>query len=317
MPKQVNGVLGLIDIDDLGFTLMHEHFLVADWSLRHAFSDWVVREEILDIAVRLSLKAKKAGVKTIVDMTPINLGRDVELIKEIAEKSQIQVIASTGLYYTEDPWLIDKDINVLINLFTRDITEGMEGTNIKAGMLKCATDILGITDVNRKLLRATALAGKATNTQIYTHTIAATRSGLMQQDIFENEGMNLEKVIIGHCGDTDDLDYLEAILSRGSYIGLDRFGSDFIYPFENRINTLLELCKRGWTEKIIISQDMPCYYDWGQNEWQKMKKIDINALPVDFCYISNNVLPVLLERGITREQIRIITVDNPRRFLGQ
>jgi len=317
MPKQVNGVLGPINIDDLGFTLMHEHFLIADWSMRHAFPDWIIREEIVDLAVQLSLKAKKAGVKTLLEMTPINLGRDVLLIKEIAEKSGLQVIAATGMYHSEEHWLVDKDSKLMADLFIRDIMEGMEGTNIKAGMIKCATGTLGITDLNRKLLQISAWAAKATNTPIYTHTDAKIRSGLLQQDIFEKEGVDLSRVVIGHCGDTSDLEYLETILQRGSYIGLDRFGHDAMHPLEERINTLVELCNRGWLEKIFVSQDRPCFYDWGEYEWRKARNNDINKLPVDFCYLTNKVFPVLLARGITPEQITKMTVDNPRSFLRQ
>ena len=154
-------------------------------------------------------------------------------------------------------------------MFIRDIEEGCESTDIKAGMLKAATDRFGITPVNVFQLKAVARAAAITGAPVTTHTIATDRLGLEQALILEKAGVDLSKVVIGHVGDTNDLDYLEELLSMGVYLGLDRFGLEVLWPEEDRVRNLLELMDRGWINRLIISQDIPFYSDWGKNSFKK------------------------------------------------
>ena len=147
------------------------------------------------------------------------------------------------------------DDEPMISLFVRDIEEGIQGTGIKAGILKCATDEPGITHDVERVLRAVAAAHRRTGVPISTHTHAATERGLDQQTIFEEEGVDLTRVIIGHCGDSTDPDYLEKLVSKGSLIGMDRFGIDVQLPFEDRVNIVAEMCKRGHANKMVLSHD--------------------------------------------------------------
>src|SRR5205807_2920715 len=130
-------------------------------------------------------------------------------------------------------------------MFVRDIEQGIADTGVKAGILKCATDEDGLTPGVERILRAVAQAHRRTGVPISTHTHVATRRGLDQQRIFREEGVDLSRVIIGHSGDSTDLEYLEELLAAGSYLGLDRFGIDTITPFEQRIDTVVRLCERG------------------------------------------------------------------------
>ena len=122
-------------------------------------------------------------------------------------------------------------------------------------MIKCATDEPGITPGVEQVLRCCARAHRQTGIPITTHTHAATRRGLEQQHIFKEEGVDLSRVVIGHCGDTEDIDYLEEIMAAGSFIGMDRFGIDVMLPTENRVNTVAELCKRGHADQMVLSHD--------------------------------------------------------------
>ena len=135
----VPGVLGPIDTAELGFTLMHEHVLVANWAMRHAFPDWIDREAHVRKATAEVLAAKARGVGTIVDLTPINLGRDISIIREVAERAQMQIIAATGLYWAEEPWLAAWPADALVDWLLRDLLEGIEGSDVRAGIIKCAT----------------------------------------------------------------------------------------------------------------------------------------------------------------------------------
>ena len=213
---KVNGVLGEFDTSELGFTLMHEHILVCSWAMRQAFPKWIDRDWLVEHAVAELISVKERGVRSLVDLTPINLGRDIHLIHEVADKAGVQIIAATGFYWTEEPWMIGWDADQLVEFLLKDVEHGIQGTDIRPGVIKCATDEPGVTMHNYKLLQATARLHRATNLPISTHTHVHSRTGLKQQDVFEEEGVDLKRVVIGHCGDTEDIELLEEILRRGS-----------------------------------------------------------------------------------------------------
>jgi phosphotriesterase-related protein len=309
----VQGVLGPIDTSELGFTLMHEHILVANWAMRQSFADWVDLEAHAVEATAEVVSAKERGVRTIVDLTPINLGRDIHVIRNVAERAGMQVIAATGLYWTEEPWMQGWEADRLVEFLVRDITDGIQGTDIKAGIIKAATDHLGVTDLNKKTLQVAARLHRATGVPISTHTSVAHRTGLGQQDVFDEEGVDLSRVVIGHCGDSEDLDYLEAIMARGSFIGMDRFGLDMILPGEKRVATIAALCERGRADRMVLSHDACCHIDWFPKEMVRGMAPHWN-----FRHIPDEVVPALRKAGVSDEHLRAMTVDNPRRiFEGQ
>lgn len=307
----VNGVLGAIDTADLGFTYPHEHVMIADWSMRQAFPDWIDAERVIRETVAKFKEIKADGVRTIVDCTAINIGRDIHMIREVAQQSGIQIIASTGFYHQEYPtfsyhgWDEDK----IASLMVREIEDGIQGTDSKAGIIKCATDAAGMTPTNALFFRAVAKAHRATGVPITTHTNATQKTGLVQQATLAHEGTDLSRVVIGHCGDTTDLEYLEQLLSHGSYIGMDRFGLDNVLPNEQRVQTVAKLCAKGYTDQILLSHDAIGYFDsfpWGATE---------TSLPNwHFGFIKATVIPMLLEAGVTDKQIETMTVSNPRRL---
>ncbi len=308
----VNGVLGPIDSEELGFTLMHEHILVANWAMRQSFADWVDVDAHVEYATGEVRSAKERGVKTIVDLTPINLGRDIHVIREVAERAQMQVIAATGFYWTEEPWLQGWEVDRLVEWLIRDIEKGIQGTDVKAGIIKCATDHLGVSDFNRKLLQVTARLHRATGVPISTHTSVQHGTGPGQQDVFAEEGVDLGRVVIGHCGDTEDVEYLESILKRGSFIGMDRFGLDFMLPMEKRVSTIVELCRRGHAGRMVLSHDACCHIDW----FPKAAVAQM-APRWNFRHIPDDVVPALRKEGVSEEQLRKLTVYNPRRIFEQ
>lgn len=304
----VNGVLGAIDTADLGFVYPHEHVLVGDETLRKAFSDWASADDVIPPTVEAFKQIKTLGVDTIVDCTPINLGRDIDLMRQVAEQSGMQIIASTGFYYHEIPSLRAWGEDAIANLMIRDINEGIEGTDAKAGIIKCATDMLGMTPTNALLFRAVAKAHRATGVPITTHTNAAEKTGFVQQAVLAFEGVDLSRVVIGHCGDSEDMDYLQRLLDKGSYIGMDRFGLDRILPTEPRARTVAALCKKGYADQLLLSHDKSGFIDWSPPDSRIV-------LPYrGFPHIKTVVIPMLLEMGVTDAQIETMTVHNPRRL---
>jgi phosphotriesterase-related protein len=178
----VNTVLGKIDSSDLGFTLMHEHITSMNNSMIYAFPGWFDCQETLEKSVNELKYAKQQGLKTIVDATPINLGRNIRLLKEIAEKTGINIIASTGLYWVDEPFLFGWEIDNLVDLLLSEVGEGIQGTNIKPGVIKCATET-GITPYNEKLLRMTGRLHKQCGLPIITHSSSVTQNGRAQLEI--------------------------------------------------------------------------------------------------------------------------------------
>jgi len=305
----IPGVLGPLDTADLGFTLMHEHILVANPAMRAAFPDWVDREAHVARATEELRSARERGVETIVDLTPINLGRDIGVIRDVAERAGVQVIAATGLYWTEEPWLVGWEADALVEWLLRDLTEGIEGTDIRAGIVKCATDHLGVTPTNRKLLQVAARLHRRSGAPLSTHTSCAERTGLGQIEVFREEGVDFSRVVIGHCGDTDDLGYLEEILASGATIGMDRFGLEMMLSTEKRVSTVAELVRRGYAEQMVLSHDACCHIDWFPADL-----IGRMAPRWNFRHIPDDVLPALRKEGVSEDAIRTMTIDNPRRL---
>jgi phosphotriesterase-related protein len=177
-------------------------------------------------------------------------------------------------------------------------------------VIKCATDKPGVTPGVERVLRACAQTHLRTGCPITTHTHAESRRGLEQQAIFKEEGVDLGNVVIGHSGDTDDLDYLLELIDNGSYLGMDRFGIDHYLPTAERVAVVAELCRRGYAERMVLSHDASCYLDWIPGEVPPASMAHWNYL-----HISNDVLPALRESGVAEDQIDTMLVDNPRRFL--
>ena len=315
----LNTARGALDSTDLGVTLMHEHVFVLSPEIMQNYPEvWgdESRREA-DAVARLN-ELKSRGVNTIVDLTVIGLGRYIPRIARVAAATDIQIIVATGVYtYNDVPMFFHftgpgTELNgpeTMTDMFVRDITEGIADTGVKAAILKCATDEPGITPGVERVLRAVAQAHRQTGVPISTHTHAATRRGLEQQKIFSEEGVDLNRVIIGHSGDTTDVGYLEELIGNGSYIGMDRFGLDLFLPFEDRVDTVARLCERGHADKMVLSHDAMCFNDWLPEELVPV------ALPNwHYLHIHNDVLPALKQRGVTDEQITSMLVDNPRKI---
>ncbi|HVM41711.1 MAG TPA: phosphotriesterase-related protein [Acidimicrobiia bacterium] len=310
---------GPIDVDDLGTTLMHEHVFVLTPEIQANHDlEWDEETRIADAVKRLEA-LKDAGIDSLVDLTVIGLGRYVPRIERIAEQTRLNILVATGLYtYRDVPlWvhfrgLFSGDpVTLLADMFVRDIEEGIPGTDVHAAVLKCATDEHGVTEGVETVLRAAARAHRRTGVPISTHTHAPSEQGLAQQRIFEEEGVELSRVVIGHSGDSTDVDYLERLIEGGSYLGMDRFGVDLLLPFEERVAIVATMCERGHADKMVLSHDAACHMDWFPDDL-----LAAGAPNWHFLHITNDVIPALKERGVTDEQIHTMLVDNPRRIFS-
>jgi phosphotriesterase-related protein len=315
----INTARGTVETTELGVTLMHEHVFVLSSEIMQNYPErWGDEEERVAEAITRLNELKSRGVDSIVDLTVIGLGRYIPRIQRVAAETKINIIVATGLYtYNDIPFYFHYQgpgtpfdgPEPMVEMFIRDIEKGIADTGVRAGILKCATDKQGITPGVERVLRAVAQAHRATGVPISTHTHARTRRGLEQQLIFAEEGVDLSRVIIGHSGDTTDLDYLEELILNGSYLGMDRFGIDTILSFEDRVNTVATMCKRGHADKMVLSQDAACFNDWfpGGSAAQVLPQWS-------FVHIHNDVIPALKARGVTDEHLKTMLVDNPKKI---
>src|SRR3989442_10821219 len=309
----VDSVSGPLNTRDMGFTLMHEHILVCSPGVKENFHVWNRQEEI-ERAVTKIKEAQARGVKTLVDLTPGDW-RDIPFVQEVVARTGTQVVVATGIYWDVPPYfraIGARSIDHIAELFVKDIRDGIKDSGVKAGIIKCATDEPGVTPDVERILRAAARAHRATGVPVSTHTHAASQVGLKQQDIFAEEGVDLSRVVIGHSGDSEDLDYLGKRMDRGSYIGMDRFGIDVILTSEKRVTTIARLCEMGFANQMVLSHDAACYFDWYDPALlqQVVPKWNFNHIPDD-------VIPALRRAGVTDDQIQAMTIDNPRRIFEQ
>ncbi len=313
---RVETVRGPLDTSELGATLMHEHVFILNREIMENYpAYWDEEHRVTDAIAKLNA-LKAAGIDTIVDPTVIGLGRYIPRIERVAAETDLKIVAATGLYtYNDVPFYFHfrgpgtplNGPEPMVDLFVQDITEGIAGTKVKAGILKCATDEHGLTPGVERVLRAVAQTHRRTGVPITTHTHALSRRGLDQQRVFREEGVDLSRVIIGHSGDSTDLDYLEQLMANGSYIGMDRFGIDAILPMADRVATVATLCERGYANRMVLAHDASCFIDWFDEPLKNA------AMPNwHYLHISNEVIPALLERGVTKEQLDQMLIHNPR-----
>lgn len=310
----VETTAGPIDVWRLGFTLMHEHLFTQSLGMRdnwpetfdEAFGKELVRSKVLAAAAN--------GVDTIVDLTPADLGRDVRLAAAIVAGTGVNLIVATGFWLTPARYFENRSADLASRLLMKDLTQGIQGTAIKAGVIKLACDLRQVTGVFETCFRAGARAHLETGAPISTHTNPAAHSGLDQQRLLAEEGVDLTKVVIGHSGDTTDIDYLKQLLSRGSYLGMDRFGLDWIgtsrlLTTDERIAVIAELCREGYARQLVLSHDALGYNQTREPDFEAKTWPEWN-----FNHVPTKVVAGLREAGVSQSDIDQMTRGNPRAF---
>jgi phosphotriesterase-related protein len=280
--------------------------------------EWDEDERVTDAVEKLRA-LKDAGIDTIVDPTVIGLGRYVPRIERIAAQVDLNIVVATGVYtydtvpfyfHHRGPAIGPDQPEPLVEMFVRDLTVGIPGTSgVRAGFLKCAIDHFGMTPDVERIMHATAKAHRQTGAPITVHTHVGSQSGLEVHRVFTDEGVEPRRVVLGHSGDSSDADHLSKLAELGYILGMDRFGIDAYSSFDDRVNIVVELARRGYADRMVLSQDASCYFDWIEPELSQMFQPNWNYL-----HISKDVIPALLERGVTQEQVEQMLVDNPRRY---
>jgi phosphotriesterase-related protein len=317
MPN-VETVQGPVDADALGLTLVHEHLRFRDEAVAVQWPERYDEQLELDAALLAVNAAKAHGVQTIVDPAAMFAGRDVRFMKRVAEETGVHVIACTGIYSYDylPPYFANRDVDVMADHFVEDIERGIQGTDIKAAFLKCAADAAGVTENVEKIHRAVARASVQTGAPIMAHSMPAVATGPRQVEIFKEEGVDMARVQIAHCGDSDDVDYIEGLIDSGVYVGLDRYGLEMYLPIDKRNATAAELLRRGHAERLMISQDFCGTIDWFPPEAAEVFEGSGAIRDWSMTLVFEEVVPALREMGVMDDAtFATIFTENPRRWL--
>lgn len=318
----IDTVRGPVSTEQLGTVLPHEHIFTKNPEIEQNWPspEWDGDEVMIDRAATSLNELKELGIDSMVDLTVPGIGRNIPLIQRVAAKTDVNIIVGTGYYifdalpnffktHSPEGHLGVKD--PLADMFIRDITEGIAETGVKASIIKVATDTPGITPDVERVLAAAAEAHRQTGAPITTHTHADEFRGRDQQEYFRQQGIPLEHVLIGHCGDSTDIGYLRELMDNGSTLGLDRFGMEIMLEDEKRVETTVRLIELGYAERLTLSHDAgifsvnlpPSYRNRVMPNWHYKR-------------ISQDILPALRERGVSDADIHQITVVNPARVLA-
>jgi phosphotriesterase-related protein len=309
---------GPVDVDELGLTLIHEHFRATDEGGRFQFPHLYDEQADWDAAMADANAVVSHGVKTVVEPSALFLHRDAAFSKRVADESGLNVVLATGVYtYDHLPqFLLNRDEDGIAAIFVHEIENGIQGTGIKPAFIKCAADEPGVTPNVEKVHRAGARAAKQTGLPIMAHSRPASGTGPEQMKVFIEEGVDPSTVQIAHTGDTDDLDYIERLLETGCWIGMDRYGLDIFLPTEQRNATVTALLERGYADRMFLSQDYCSSLDWFPREVQEyLRENEVPDWSMTFLF--EKVIPELKERGMTDEQLDQMMVENPKRWLGR
>ena len=302
----IQTVRGPIEPEKIGFTLVHEHLHLEMW---HTSGDGRIGQVDDDEIFAGELTAfKGVGGSCLVDQTPRGGGRQPERLRELSKASGVEIVCSTG-YYTEPYYppgdvLSRRSVNEITELFLDEIQNGIAGTGIRPGLIgEIGTSQGWVSPLEERVHRAAARAQRASGLPLATHTLYH-KAGQHQLDIFAEEGVDPARICIGHCDTFPSLAYCESIASRGAYVSLDNIGYDLPGHEDAVRRLLLALVERGHARQVLLSQDMGQMPELGCRGGRGLT------------YLAKRFLPSLLEAGLDEATLRLMTVENPRRWLA-
>ncbi len=303
-------VLGPVPADDLGIVLPHEHVFID--LTREYRPDGLLND--VPLAIEELGWFRQAGGRTVVDVTSIGIGRHPRSLREVSERTGLHIVAGTGIYrrqYHDKEWLDRVSTNALADVIMADLNEGIEGTDIRAGIIGELACDEWLTAAEERGFRAAARAQRATGVSITTHA-ARWPVGLPQLDIFDEEGVDPRRVIIGHCDTVasvewssvqDVMAYHGQIAHRGAYVQFDniRMGSE--HALRRRVDYVRNLLDKGHGEQVLLSQDV-CLTS-------HLRAFGGGG----YDFVATVFLPLLQAGGVSKAELEMLVVGNPRRAL--
>ena len=305
-PGQVQTVLGAVAPGDLGFTLPHEHTKCSLWWIENRWDYW----ELIGDEPRINeeLGAYKAlGGGTLVDVTPIGIGRDLGRLARLSEATGLHIVAGAGwyrqAYYPAEARIDRRSIDDLADEIVQEFVEGP----VRPGIIgEIGTDKPWVTAQEERVFRAAARAALRTGASVTTHAVQSD-VGLAQLAILEDEGLDPARIVIGHCDSHPRIEHWREIVRRGAHVEADFLGMSFT-PLERAgepkvVELISTLLNEGFEKQILLSQDV-CHdsqlASYGGN---------------GYTYLQKSFLPSLSAAGVNAATIKTITVENPARLL--
>jgi len=317
---RVQTVTGSVAVDELGRTLIHEHVLVGmpGWDL-DPLAPRFVRGEVMARAVDQLQELADLGVDTFVDPCPMDLGRNVEFLAELSQKSGMRIVCTTGAYFEAagiTHTFRHLSVEEITENYVAEITNGVGDTGIRAGAVKIATGSGVVSEYEKKLVTAGARAARETGVPVISHTEDAS-CGHDQIDLVTGEGVPAGRLVVGHSDGIDDHEYQRSLAERGAFVGFDRFGISLFVADEVRIQNVLRLAQAGYTDRILLSHDSIICWLGRPVPFAKCYEDMLAALP-DWrpTLIFRKILPELVERGLGKDDIETILIENPRRLFS-
>jgi len=322
-------VAGPVEGADLGRTLVHEHLVISYYGEEWERSRRYTRPEIIARAVDKMAELTDAGFRTFVDPCPIELGRDPELYAEIAQRTGMQIVCTTG-FYTEHLgaglpfyWRA-RDPEEIADFYLSELRDGIGTTGIRPGAIKAATGVV-VTPAEQRMLIGAALTQHEAGIAIITHTEQST-NGDVQQDVFAEHGADLSRVLIGHQDEQAELAAIRKLAERGTFVGMDRIGLEILAPDVRRADHVAALVKEGFVRQVCLSQDHICALTaprmsyWVPPERrvtdpERRAAIEWQVTNRPYTYVYTDFAAMLRERGVSAEDVETMFVDNPRRLL--
>ena len=319
----VNTVTGRARPEELGTTLVHEHLLIGfpGWFM-DALAPRFKRAEALARAVDRMHELLGFGVRTFLDPCPMDLGRDVEFMAEVAQRSGMRIVCTTGAYKQDEGITYTfgaLPVEEIEAIYVKELTEGIGDTGIRAGLIKCATGAQ-VTEYEKKLLTAAGRAAAKVGCPVITHTDHAT-FGLEQIEILTAQGMPAHRILVGHSDGRDDHDYHRSLADRGAYVGFDRFGIEPIISDEKRMQSVCKMIDAGYVKQVCLSHDATCGAWLGRPVFggrfaMKPEQIAQYMPNWEPTHLFKRILPTLRERGVSETDVNTMLVDNPKRYFA-
>lgn len=299
----IRTVRGDIPPDSLGITYLHEHLIGA--SLKSDGDPDLRLDSEAAASYELTL-FRLAGGTGLVEMSPGDYGRNPLALKRLSEVSGVHIISVTGFIKASsaDPLVEGKSVNQIADAMIRDVQEGMDGTTIRAGIIKAGSSLNKITANEEKIFRAAACAHRETGAPISTHTEAGTMA-LEQIELLRSEGVSPERLLIGHMDRKLDWEYHLAVANTGVTLGYDQFSKEKYFPDHQRVDFIVRMVRSGFGAQLALSGDLA----------RRSDLVSYGGGP-GYTFILWRILPWLRKSGLSAEDIHTLMVKTPRRLLA-
>ncbi len=300
----IETVLGKIHAKDMGNVMCHEH-LAMDLSPVRGDNDSVFSDK--ELILNEILLLKECGCGTIIEVTSQDMGRDIEALQYYSKQSGMHIVASTGFYLEPYHTEFAKEATVddIADFFKKELSEGIEDTGIKAGLIaEIATSTNCVKENEKKVFLAAAKAAVETKCAVSTHCDMSTQAH-EQLDMLLSSGMAADKIILGHMDLTSDTDYHISLLKRGTNLAFDTISKIAYISDEKRAENLIKLLNNGWEDHILLSQDV-----------SRLSYLTTNG-GKGYTAVMKYFIPMLEKMGVAQNQIEKMIVHNPARILDR